>query len=393
MLNGERLKVLCQLPQPLLTVYLNTISADASHHSPVPSGLTWLKKEANSIVEHLSPTERGAFGEQLQRVENFLHDRTPTEKSLVILAGPKTWEVVSLQVGISNELHWAKSGLSQLLWLASEHRAYCIVVVDRSGVRFFSYRLREMTLLRETNFDVDISQWKKEELGHVSRPGIQTTYGSQRDVFEHRMDAQYKHLCRETAKETIHLRAKEHFAAVFLVGSQRLTAPIAADFPREAHERVRLINKDLGKFERHELRAHLEHEIDQWEREYETALVNELLGSERGTVVGIDETLTQLQKKKIRTVVLFRDFDARLHRCASCGWIDSSADPFCSICRGDRSVVTLREVLPDMAAAAEADVEVVSDEAAIRLQQAGGIGAWLRQTKESGTIKIIAQVG
>lgn len=391
MLNEGRLQSLSRLPQPLLTAYLNTASAEASRHAPVPSYLAWLKKEAHSIVDNLPPNERGLFREQLHRVEEFLQDRTPAEKSLVIFAGPQTWETVSLQAEISNELHWAKHALSQLLWLAAEHRPYCILVVDRGGARFFGYRLREMTLLRETKFDVDISQWKKEDLGHVARPGIQKTYGSQRDVFDHRMDAQYKRLCRETAEEAIRLREKERFAAVFLVGSQRLIAPIAAEFPRELQQRVRLIKKDLGTFEPHELQEHVEPEIDEWEREHETMLVNELLRSERGVVVGIDETLAQLQKRKIRTLVVFRDLNARLHRCTECGWTDSSADLACSVCRGDRYVVTLREVLPDLAAASEADVEVVSDKAAMRLKKAGGIGAWLRQPKQSERSHAVAR--
>ncbi len=383
MLNDEKLRSLSRLPQPLLTASLNTTSAEASHHPPIPSYLAWLKKEANSLVDNLPPNERGLFREQLHRVEEFLHDRTPTEKSLVICAGPQTWETLSLQVAIANELHWGKPALSQLLWVLGEHRSYCILVVDRGGARFFGYRLREMTQLQETKFDVDISQWKKEDLGHVARPGIQKTYGSQRDVFDHRMDAQYKRLCRETAEEAIHLREKECFAAVFLVGSQRLIAPIAAEFPRELEQRVRLIKKDLGKFEPHKLQEHLEPEIDQWEREHESLLVNELLGSEQGAVLGIDETLSQLQKRKIRRLVLFRDLDARLHKCMSCGWTDSSADPVCSVCRGARYVITLREILPDLAAASEADVEVVSDKAAMRLKEVGGIGAWLRQPKQS----------
>jgi peptide subunit release factor 1 (eRF1) len=375
----------------LLTAYLNTTPAEASHHNPVPSYLAWLKKVANSIGDNLPPNERGPFREQLHRVEEFLHDRAPAEKSLVILAGPKTWETVSLQVEIANELHWAKPAISQLLWLAAEHRPYCILVVDRGGARFFSYRLREMTLLQETKFDVDISQWKKEDLGHVARPGVQMTYGSQRDVFEHRMDAQYSRLCREIAEKAIHLREIERFAAAFLVGSQRLTAPIAAEFPRELQQRVRLIKKDLGKFGPHELQEHVDPEIEEWEREHETMLVNELLSSERGAVVGIDETLAQLQKRKIRTLVLFRDLDARLHRCTNCGWTDSSADPVCSVCQGDRYVITLRDVLPDLAAASEADVEVVSDKAALRLKEAGGIGAWLRQPKQSGLSQAVAR--
>jgi rubrerythrin len=387
MLTGGRIRSLSRLPQPLLTAHVNTMPAEPSHHAPDRPYLAWLSKEASSLVENLPPAERGLFGEQLHRVEEFLHNRTPAEKSIVIFAGPKTWETVPLQVEIVNELDWGKPAIAQLLWLAAEHRPYCIVVLDHGGARFFGYRLREMPLLEETKFDVDISQWKEEELGHVARPGIKMTHGTQRDVFDHRMEAQYKRLFRNAAEKAIHLQEKEHFAAVFLVGSERFTVPMAAEFPQEMEQSVRLINKDLGKFEPHELQKHLEPEIDKWEREHESILVDELVGSERGAVMGIDETLAQLQKKKIRTLVLSRDFDARLHKCKNCGWIDSSADPICPICRSDRSTVMLREILPDLAAASEADVEVVSGKAGMKLKDAGGIGAWLRQQKENSLRK------
>lgn len=106
MITRETLHSLSRLPQSLLTVYLNTMSTEASQHTPVPSYLAWLKKEANSLVDSLPPNERGLFREQLHRVEEFLYNRAPAEKSLVIFASPKKWEVVPLQVKISNELHW-----------------------------------------------------------------------------------------------------------------------------------------------------------------------------------------------------------------------------------------------------------------------------------------------
>jgi hypothetical protein len=381
MLDTQRFQSLYKLPLPLLTAYVRIRPDDASKHSPVPSCVTWLKKEANSIARKLSPNECGLFREQLNRVTDFLQDRNSHEKSLVIFAGPNAWETVPLDVEVGDELHWGKPAVPQLLWLAAEHRHYCVVVVDRSGARFFAYRLGKISPLQETKFDVDISQWKKKDLGHVARPSIRKTHGSQREVFDHRMDAQYKRLIREAADQAIDLCRKKQYSAVFLAGPERLIAPMATYLPAELHRRVTLIHKDLGKLESQGILQHVEPEIEKWEREHELALVNELLGSERGAILGIDETLAQLQKQRIRTLVLSRDLDARLRRCANCGWTDSSADPVCPVCRGERSLVALRDVLPDLAAASEAAIEVVNGEAAQKLKEAGGMGAWLRQPK------------
>lgn len=390
MLDTKRVHRLSQLPSPLLTAYLKSGPDDPSLHPPVRSCLSWLRKETNSIAEGLPPNECDLFRQQLRRLEEFLHHRTPREKSLVVFAGPEAWETVALQFEVANELHWGKAAITQLLWLIAEHKAYCFVVVDRSGTQVFGYRLGEFSRLLEVKFDVDISQWKKKDRAHVARPGIRETHGAQRDVFDHRMDAQYRRLCREVADQAIQLCRKERFSAVFLVGPERLVTPIAGRFPEEIYRSVVWIRKDLGKVDPSQLQEHLEPEIDTWEREHELTLVNGLLGQEHGTVVGIDETLRELQKGKIRALVLGRDLDARLYRCKSCRYTASSAEPVCGVCGGERCVVALRDVLPELAAASEAHLEVVSGDAAIRLRGAGGLGAWLRQPKKSRVSRALA---
>ena len=392
MLNSERLRSLSELSAPLLTVYLDTAPVKASQHAPVPRYLTWLKNEAKTVIRSVLSGELNLFREQLHRVEEFLEGRIPRGKGLAIFAGPATWETETLQVEIANELHWGKPALSQLHWLAAAHKPCCIVVVDHGGARFFGYWLGEMAKVKETVFEVDVSQWKKKDLGHVTRPGVRMAYGSQRDVFEHRMEAQYEQFCRETAEQANHLRENEGFEAIFLAGPERLIEPIEREFPQEVRQRVVLIRKDLGKLETHELQERLEPEIEKWECERGSALVSDLLSSKRSAVVGIDETLAQLQAGKTRSLLLAHDFDAELHQCKLCGWTDRSADPVCPVCKGERRQIKLRDALSDLALRFEAHIEVVSGEAAERLTDAGGIGAWLAQEKQ-GRLRRVGDAG
>lgn len=111
--------------------------------------------------------------------------------------------------------------MNQSAALASleRHKPCCIVVVDHSGMRFFRYWPGEMATLKEETFRIDISQWKKKDLGHVARPGIKMTRGSQRDIFTHRVDAQYSRLWRETATRTRQICEQEDLTTIFLVGS------------------------------------------------------------------------------------------------------------------------------------------------------------------------------
>jgi hypothetical protein len=389
MLNAKRLQSLSQLPAPLLTAYLRTSSGQASLHGPVPGYLTWLKKEAKSLAPNAVSAEHKLFQEQVGRIEAFLRERKAHERGLVLFAGPGAWELISLHVEVENELHWGRPAMTQLLWLLSEHQPYGIVVVDRAGARFFRYWLREMTELEEKKIQIDISQWKKSELGHFMQAGIKKTRGSQRDVFEHRMDARYARSCGEIAEQAKEWCKKEGFAAIFLVGSDRLIQPIEAAFPQKFRQCAVLIKEDLARIASPEMQQRLELRIADWESQQEAELVTALLGSDRGAVVGVDETLAQLQKGKVRTVLLVRDFDEVLAQCVRCGGTHRSADPLCPACGSQRRVVRLRDVLPEIARSYKAEVAVVSGKAANKLREAGGMGAWLRQAKRAGLKKVL----
>jgi hypothetical protein len=233
--------------------------------------------------------------------------------------------------------------------------------------------------LGQKTFGIDISQWKKKDLGHVMHPGIKETRGSQRDVFDHRMDAQYARVCKQVAKQAKELCEKEDLAAVFLVGSNRLVGPIQAAFPQELRKRVVLIEEDLGGVFSPGLRRRLEPRIVKWRRQREIQLVNELLGSEHGAVLGVDETLAQLQNEQLSRLILARGLEANLRQCTKCALTSRSADPVCPACGGERRSTTLREVLPELAWSYVTKVEVVTGEAAKRLGEVGAIGGWLRQ--------------
>jgi hypothetical protein len=163
-----------------------------------------------------------------------------------------------------------------------------------------------------------------------------------------------------------------------------LIKPIGAAFPREFHHPVVLIRENLGKLSAPELQQRLQLRIATWTDEHKAGLVSALLGSERGSIMGIDETLAELQNGKIRTLVVSRGLDTRLQQCKKCGWTDRSADPSCSACGSERRAVMLHDVLPELAWQSGTETEVVSGEVERKLKDAGGMGAWLRRTKQAG---------
>jgi hypothetical protein len=383
MLTISQLETLSQMASPLLTLYVHRSLVDSSLHGLTPEHQTWLKNESHVIAASLPPAQRQVFSKHLERVEEFLQQRPPHERSLVIFAGPAVWKVVSLRREVPNELHWGKPALAQLFWLVGEHKSCGIVVVDHAGARFFHYWLGELVESAEKKFAVDVSQWKKKDLGHVTGESVRKTRGSQRDVFEKRMDSQYARLCRETAQQAASFCTQKQLAAVFLAGPDRLIKPIEEKFPRGFPQPVVLFDQDLARVTPHELLKHIEPQIAGWEHKHQEELVAAVIGDKGETVGGFDETLARLQKGTMRSLVLAQGLDATLQQCLQCGWTDRSADPVCSVCGGERHTVALRDVLPELVLRHHIEIQVVSNGAADGLKEAEGMAGWLRQPRRA----------
>ena len=378
MVNLKLVRTFSRLPQPILTAYLNASPAGRARRSLVPPYSIWLKTRGKRLAKTLAASEQDLFQGQMTRVQKFLNQHVPRQRGMLIFADPKTWELVPLPFEVKNELRWGKPAIAQLFWTLSERKPYGAVVVDRSGARFFRYWLGEMAELDREKFQIDISQWRKKDLGHFARIGIKKTRGSQRDTFEHRMDAQYRRICRRIAGTVKDRMVSEQLAATFLVGPDRLIQSIQQGVPQDLRRNTVLIDQSPVKASLADLQQRLETGITEWEARRAEELVDSLFGKNPATVIGLDETLARLQRKQVRALVVAEDSEASMHRCATCAWTDHSADPLCSRCGGVWRTETLREILPELAQIYEVDVEVVGGPTGERLKKAGGLAGRLR---------------
>ena len=379
MLRTNQFQTIAESSAPIFTLYLNTRNRNASRHPRIPTHLAWFRKEAAALARTLLPPDKSQFEKQVRRVEQFLERRRPEETALAIFAGYKAWTVVPLQTNMRNEIHWGRPALGQLFRLLNEHKPYGVVVVDHSAARFFMYHIGELTALGEKLFVIDKSQWKKKELGHVTSEQIQKSRGANRDLYEHRLEAQYEHLCGEIADEAVILSMKFDFAGIFLVGPDRLTNSIRQKLPRQFEELLTSMPEDLGKALPHKMLPRLEPRIAEFERQRQIITVEQLLAEGGRSVANPDEILARLQRGAIHTIVVASDFDVRLRECGKCGTATRFADPACPRCGGELRDAELLEILPRLAAKHHVKVEFVSGGAAQLLAKAGGIGGWPRQ--------------
>jgi Bacterial archaeo-eukaryotic release factor family 10 len=259
---------LSDLQVPLLTAYINTYPANSGNRGLIPGYVIWLKQVSKFFAPSVLPAELEIFQAQIRKVEDFLRNWKSEGKSLVILSGPEEWKVIPLQIAVENEIHWGRPALAQLFSLLSAHRPSFIAVVDRAGARFFQYFLGEWTALGDMKFELDVARWKRKYIGHLAHPGIKTTRATQRDTFEHRVDAQYARLCRQAAKQVEKLSRQKRANAIFLVGLPRLVEPIASQLSKELQNRAVLVKEDLGRLTPPRLESRLVSVISDWENKH-----------------------------------------------------------------------------------------------------------------------------
>ena len=383
MVSRALLSSLSELPQPVLTVYLDTNPGERDNQRGTPGYVAWIKTEARSVAQNVPPSERHSFHDQVNRVQEFLRDQPEKERGLIIFAGPETWQKIPVKVKLKNELHWGRPAVSQIVALIDEQKPSCVVVVDRAGARFFRHDLGELAEFPEMKFEIDASNWKRKDGEHSAQRPAQMAHGPQRDAFEQRMDAQYLHSCQRVAEHTTALCRKEELFSIFLVGSKRLIEPVESGFPHELRDRTTLIEEDLAGVSPLDLLHHLAPKIATWAKDFAVLRIRRLLEGEDKTVVGIDETLAQIQNGTISTVLLARGLEANLHRCIQCGLTNRSADPICASCGGARQDILLSEALPELARANHTELEVVEGQEARPLIESGGMGGWLRRPRQA----------
>jgi len=372
------------LPAPVLTLFLNISAEDASRHPLVPPSVSWFDEKCAAVAAALAPPDQKAFDRQAERIRRFLVGRLAHERAVVVFAGPKIWKEISLQIPVRNEVHWGKPEVGQLTQLRCEYPSYGVIVLDHSAVRFLTYKFGELAQLSETPLEIDRSQWKRKDQGHVTSENTRKTRGSQRDVYERRVEAQYARLCRRTADQALQLSLRNSLSGLFLVGPDKLIRQIHQTLPSSFRDSVVLVPENLRRESPRELLQRLLPSFEAYKQHCELRAVETLQAQAgQGTVTELDETLAQLQEGRISRLAVAQGFDPDLQQCTVCATASRSADPVCSLCRGPREKTTLRALLAQSIAAADVQIDFVSGTAAELLMRSGGLGGWLRPARAS----------
>lgn len=373
MFDSRLLHTLPTLAEPVLTVYLDTNPANPRNLRRPPGASAWVKTHARDLAAQLPNADPKLIKDQAQRIDACLAGHPARAKGMIFFAGPGNWKIIRLQVPVEDEIYWGKPSLGQLLWILDEHRPYGVLVVDRSGARFFRYWLGEIEEQKQDRleFELDLSQWRRRELV-MGR-------GADRDSFQQRVDAHYARFFKETAERCREWRERERLSPVFVAGPTEAAEAVWNVLPESCRAQSALVKGLPARVTGPELLRRIEPEIETWKRARELEKVEAILaaGEGAGTALGIDMTLASIQQGTARKLLAAHGLRGRVRVCRQCGWTDRNPEDICRRCGGVREMESLRTLLPELAHTRNIPVEVVAGEAAERLRSVEGLAAWL----------------
>jgi peptide subunit release factor 1 (eRF1) len=318
---------------------------------------------------------RSGFQAEALRVQKFVEGYRPGAKGLVIFCDSPGdfFRAYELQVPVKTEARWSeKPYVRPLLEIIDEHERYGVILTDRAQARLFSIYLGEVEEYREALAEADVTRFKSSGRDHA------------RSQMRHQRRAETRALwhLKHVAEMMEGVAERHAFDRLVLAGPVEATNDLYRQLPKALRAKViGTIALTMDADERQVLAETLKL-MKYAERTGEIEIVEQLIeaAQKQGqATVGLDQTLAAVQAGRVRQLVYADGWRASGSRCSNCSSLMPDGEPVCGYCgaplhvvndllaRVARRVVTMGGV-----------VEQVRGDAATRLQEAGGVGAFLR---------------
>lgn len=244
-----------------------------------------------------------------------------------------------------------------------------VVLIDRHRARIFDLRLRELTE-RECLFQ-PLSRKGRGD-GYAGYDGGHAERRVEDEVRQH-----FKNVA-ELLKESLEKGVFEKW----ILGCQDVHR---SQFDPQLHPYVSQalighFQSDLGHVTREEVRAQVQHIIDEWQSDRRKELVSDVLSQARSHdrgVTGLRRVLRSLELGEVQTLLISDKFDAHAVECSGCGHIDAHIVAFCPICgHVTQEIVDVGEAVLPWVIRRDVEMFYVSDDP--EFDKVGNIAALLR---------------
>jgi peptide subunit release factor 1 (eRF1) len=358
---------------PVLSAYLNIDQSEAANLNRMfeVSLFNALRGAEQRLDERWQTHFHAAAG----HVQRFVEGHKPRAKGLIIFcdAASGFFRAFELHVPVETEARWGnKPYLRPLLELIDEHERYGVILADRAQARLFSIFLGEIEEYHEAMAEADVTRFKSSGRDHI------------RSQARHQRRAETRALWHlKQAADLMEEVAERHaFDRLVLAGPVEATSEICRRLSKALRAKViGLIPLALDASEQEVLGETLKL-VKTAERTGEIEAVEHLINSaekHEQAIIGLDQTIAAIQAGRVRQLVYAEGWAATGSRCLNCSSLLPDDEPLCAYCGATTGAV--RDLLARAARRVVAMgglVEQVRGDAAARLREAGGVGAFLR---------------
>ena len=360
---------------PVLSVYLDVDQGKASNLNRQFE--VSLKDMLRSIKEQLDEKDKKqlqSFAADAERVQQFVAGFEPEAKGLVIFCDDSEnfWWAHKLNASLQNNAQWSDTAyVLPLLEVLDEYERYGVALVDKAHARLCTVFMGEIEEHREALAPLEVR--------HIKTTGTDHIWSQKR--FQSKAETHARWHLKHVAEMLDKMVAQYGFDRLVLAGPVEATSELYHLLAKRLRARVvGRIALPIEASEHTVLEETLKIER-QMERHNEQRLVEELIaGDEHHHVtLGLASTVFALCEGRIWRLVYASGFSAKGGQCPNCAMLFARTEGACDYCGvAIEPVDDLVERMVEGVLERDGKVEEVAGEAARRLQQAGGIGAFLR---------------
>lgn len=357
---------------PVLSVYLDIDQRKASH---LNRGFeAELENMLHSIQTQLDEKQLQSFSADAARVRQYISNVEAQARGVIVFsdASENFFWPREINAAVRNRARWSETPyLVPLLDIIDEYERYGVVLVDKAHARLFTVFIGEIQEHYDALAPASVRRIRTAGTDHIlSQPRFQ----SKADTHVH---WHLKHVAETLDKLVDHYG----FDRLLIAGPVEATAGLHPLLSKRVRTRVVERLSLPVKASEHEIlqeTLRVEHHI---ERRAEKQVVEELIAADghQPVTLGLEPTVTALCEERIWRLIYADDLDPRGGQCSNCGMLFAKTEGPCDYCGAAiKPADDLLERMIERVLEQDGKVEEVEGDAAVRLQQVGGIGAFLR---------------
>jgi hypothetical protein len=350
--------LLNQTDDHTLTLYLNVDNAAQENQAANPAWRIWAKNALRDLHNNFKNGQPGTWNRIGENVQNYLSNYESQSKGLLIFAGDSFQQVHELPLYFENQVSFGKPVVTPLLSAIDEYEPYLVAVVDQESARFFISYLGEIGFQESIEIDLEEYDFQQKTLmpsASAVTGGHPLTQGSNREAYERMIDEHHNRFYREAVNVLQKLADKNDVDRVILGGSEQSAHAVHHLMPDVLKGRVVEITSIPNYYTTSEIFQHILPAAREAERKYELDLVNQVIdfAKSRGRgALGEKAVNSALEMQQVELLIL--------------PWPSANDD-----LSNDMAIRALQ---------INSEIELVSDEAAERLNAEGGVAARLYYT-------------